>query len=779
MSGDNGFTNSRASSAFDDNTRFGGIADVVEAPAAPAHPLDSSEMRSRFAKLQEWFDQEWQRQAANRYQMALDCDYYDGLQWSEEDAQVLMERNQAPLVFNEVKPTIDWIIGTERRTRIDFKVLGRERNDNDSAQAKTQLLKYLDDTNKTVFHRSHAFADAVRSGVGWIELGLRGDPTEELLFKRHESWRNILYDSNDASRDLSDARYIFRWKWLDEDVATAYFPDRAEVIRRAVTDGVSLAADNDDDVWYMGARVTAPGQDFAGASVGRFTPIDHAALAWSRRSRVKMIECWYRMPVLHRRFSSGDFRGERFDARNPGHVAMLRAGASTFDKLEMEVRCAIFTSAGLVWEGRSPYTHGRLPFVPIWCYRRQRDNAPYGAIRQIRDPQDDLNKRHSKAQWILSTNQVEMEEGAVDDIEELRSEVARPDAVIVKNRGKELKISRDNNLAEQQLVLMDRNANHIRNVAGVTAENLGRATNADSGKAIVARQEQGGVVTAEIFDNLRYAVQIEGEISLAMVEQFYSQEKVVRVLGERGAAKYHEINKIDPTTGDVLNDITASHADYVVSEQDFKSSLRMAMFESLFDIVGRLAQMNPEVALNLLDLVVEMVDLPGRDELVTRIRKINGQRDPDTDPTPEEQAAQQEAENKRAEAEQLEVDRLRAELENLKAKTKDIIAAAVKKGTETAYAAMQAGQVIATMPEVAPIADEVMKGAGYQDPTPGGDDPNFPVPPAAVAPQVDFPTNTSPMLPATAGVGEMAGIETQRADGVINQPDGGLVNGQQ
>ena len=79
------------------------------------------------------------------------------------------------------------------------------------------------------------------------------------------------------------------------------------------------------------------------------------------------------------------------------------------------------------------------------------------------------------------------------------------------------------------------------------------------------------------------------------------------------------------------------------------------------------------------DLVVEMVDLPGRDELVARIRKINGQRDPDTDPTPEELQAQQEADAKKAEQEQIQIDTLRAELENLKAKTKDTVAAAVKK----------------------------------------------------------------------------------------------------
>ena len=33
------------------------------------------------------------------------------------------------MVFNEVKPTLDWIIGTARRTRVDYKILPREKDD--------------------------------------------------------------------------------------------------------------------------------------------------------------------------------------------------------------------------------------------------------------------------------------------------------------------------------------------------------------------------------------------------------------------------------------------------------------------------------------------------------------------------------------------------------------------------------------------------------------------------------------------------------------------------
>lgn len=718
---DDGILASVGNSPFDDDSRQGGVSVAPRPPKRRKSDLDGVANTKRLGRLRDWYDQEVQRQAANRYQMALDVDYYDSLQWSEEDAQILLDRNQAPVVYNEIAPTINWMLGTERRTRIDYKVLPRRKEESDMAEVKTKLLKYLSDVNAEPLVRSRAFSSAVKAGVGWLEVGVRGDESDEPIYYRAEDWRYVLYDSQSVEPDLSDARYLFRTKYLDADVAEAMFPARADVVRRSIVDASSLEVDDVDDPWYLGARVTQPGADFQ--RTGKYYPYDVAAVSDVKRDRVKLVECWYREPTRRETIRSGPLAGETWDANNAAHQWAVEQGASVYDGLIMQVRVAIYCQAGLLFEGESPYRHGRFPFVPVWAYRRQRDNAAYSPIRVMRDSQDSLNKRGSKALWILSANRVIAEEGAVEDWEQLREEVARPDAMIIKARGKELILDRDVQLAEQHLRLMDRDALSIRNSGGVTAENLGRQTNASSGKAIIARQDQGTVVTSELYDNLRWAVQWAGEIELSLVEQFMTSQKVVRLVGDRGNASFVEINTVDPSTGEVQQDVTATKADFVVSQQDYRDSLRLAMFESLFEIVSRLAQMNPQVALNLLDLVVEMADVPNRDELVARIRQINGQRDPDSEPTPEEeqqmaqQAAVMEAQQRLAMAQmEASVAKLQAEVDALRADQEKSQAESINKRLEAMYSALQSAQIVAQAPGAAAMADEIMRGAGFEDP---------------------------------------------------------------
>jgi hypothetical protein len=97
------------------------------------------------------------------------------------------------------------------------------------------------------------------------------------------------------------------------------------------------------------------------------------------------------------------------------------------------------------------------------------------------------------------------------------------------------------------------------------------------------------------------------------------------------------------------------------------------------------------------------------------------------------------------------------------------------------FAALQTAEVITAVPQTAPIADEIMKAAGYQPPVPAGVDPNFPQPAGAGTLTVNPVKNRlggteftpgaagdtspqTPATPATPGVGANQGINTMRPD---------------
>ena len=81
-------------------------------------------------KLLQWFYHERDKQAENRLQMALDDDFYDSIPVGTRRTQRSSNPvGQIPLVFNEIAPMVDWLIGTERRMRVDWSVLPRTDDD--------------------------------------------------------------------------------------------------------------------------------------------------------------------------------------------------------------------------------------------------------------------------------------------------------------------------------------------------------------------------------------------------------------------------------------------------------------------------------------------------------------------------------------------------------------------------------------------------------------------------------------------------------------------------
>jgi hypothetical protein len=664
------------------------------------------------AQLESWFNEQCDAHVENRREQLRDCDYYDHDQIDEATERALALRNQAPLVYNLVKPVVDWVIGTERRTRVDWKVHPRKPEGQEDAELKTGVLKFIEDANQLGFERSRAFSDCVKAGVGWIREYFQRDAEDgPPIMAGHVDWRCVRWDAYSRADDLRDCRSLTIERQVDLDYAIAMFPDQASNLREAA---LSVT---DPGLMFIEDDIMLP-QVFHGQALpfGRMT--GRSNIDKRSRARVRLIETEYKRIVTTRRVKAlasdyAELDGLSFDPSDGALNDLVQQQRIAIeDKPIQKIWIAIWHPGFLCAHLESPYSHNRFSLTPTWCYRRHRDGMPYGMIRGLRDPQDEYNKRKSKALFLLSTNRVHAEEDAIAkgiDEEEFLEEAAKPNGFLkyAKNALAEKRafIEHNTDLGAAHVQLADAAARHIFEASGTTRENLGLDSDAKSGRAILAKQQQGAVATAEIFDNYRRSIQISGQKTLSLCEQYLTQPMTMRIMGPQGV-QWLQANQpmFDPFTGQVTfqNDLTQQHADFVVDQQDYRETVRMAMAETLMDTI---AQMPPDVGLQLLDLAIDLTDLPNRQEIADRIRKINGVQPQPADPA--------ELERQQREQAQAEAD-AKAQRDALRAKTAKDFAAARKQEADAGRVQVQtraeqlnAAGMLAAAVDLAPVADRM------------------------------------------------------------------------
>jgi hypothetical protein len=707
------------------NARQGSRIEPVYGDAAnedgPAHPLDSNESIQKFSRLRGYIQFERDYQAENRILMARDEAYYDHDQLTAEEKAILDARGQSDAATNIIKPIVDWMVGTERRMRFDTNVLPRGKEDAAQAEQKSKLLKYLQDANRSQFERSSAFSEATKAGLSWVEVGVRPDFDDgERLLNRFVSWRNVYHDSMSRRNDLEDARYVVRFRYVDLDIAEKYFPERAAVLGRAAGYlGDRRFQYDEDDIYYMGEQIN--GRPLAS---GYRSSLNGMQTGWMERKQVKLYEVWYREVQMCDVITQGPWNGcVLMNTDGPLMYLVEENGWKVERRLKMRIRVAIMTDFDLLMDTDSPYRHNRFPYVPMWCYRKASTGLPYGIVRGIIGEQDTFNKMNAKAIHALSTKRVVYEKGALGPAQsnELPTEVARPDAIIELEAGGlgKFRVESDHAVASQAVEMARIHETLARNSSGVTQENLGRGPNSQSGKALLVKSEQGGLVTAEVFDNQLLHSQLVGEIELTNIEQFYTQRKVIRLLGERDAANFTVINGGEEDSDESADPITASRADFIIAERDSRASMRQAQFEAFGDIIGKVAPYAPDVTRALLDVLVDMSDMPLRETAVKRIRQVTGQRDENEKLSPEEQA-QIDANQQKAEmADRLKMETAMAQLRKINAEADSMDARTLKDSLMAVFTSLESGAVLNSAPQVGQTAAAIMASVDK----PGGADP--------------------------------------------------------
>lgn len=571
-----------------------------------------------------WFMGEAFRQATNRAQMAKCERYYDQHQIDDQKRRDIEARGQTVVEYDIITPQIDWLIGTERRMRIDEKIMPRRVLDDQSqadADDKTQVLKWIDDTNRTGYQRSAAWDDAMKAGMGWLEVFAYKDKDGWCVGKAAVPWKHCLHDSLGLDKTgTGKMRFFFRMKAVDLDIAIAHFPSKKEQLMR-----VANASTGFQD---MRSWMGLPGSmlDLEGL-MGKIEMDSTAAMPsdlFNPRQRVMLVECWSLEPYQ-----------EYADA------------APTLDApCRLRPAVSIMTEFDTLWEGWSPYDHDQIPFVPSWAFADKTTGLPYSLIKRLIPRQDALNKVMSRALHDISTDQLHLDEDAIDDevmtIEEIRNELDDPGGIPIFAKGAmasgKVKVVKNTQSAEAHINFADRILASAQGSAMVNRESTGGGLPGSSGKALGVREDQSTLQTAEFFDGLVLSHIIEGELTLSVMEQFMVEPLVIPSRTPQGVPTHVAVNQ---PGGRSLKDIRAR---FVVTEQPWRASLGQAQFESLMLVLKDMAGAAPQVVMALLDTVFEYADIPNKQQIVEKIRSVTGQQAPDQKPTPEQiQMAQRKA----------------------------------------------------------------------------------------------------------------------------------------
>jgi hypothetical protein len=596
-----------------------------EAPTDTGMPEDLEDSALPRGQV-EMFLREIKHQPHWRREADRAADYYDGNQLSPETIEKLRDRGQPPLITNIIKPTIDTVLGLEAKSRSDWRVRPEDNYEceDDLAEGLSVKLKHAEIESRADRAVSDAYAAQIKAGLGWVEVAREHDPFKCPYRVRYVHRREIFWDWRAEQPDLTDARYLIRRRWLELEHAIALMPQYATLFRMTTGGWAGF-----DPLMEQDSRLVQSWE------VERDTRI--AAVDWRdiQRMRICLYEIWYRKWVRGYTMTLPNGTVMEADFNNPRHNEAIVSGIAKIKQATFQkVRLAWYTGPHFLYDVPSPYKHNQFPYVPFFGHREDLTNVPYGLIRSMVSPQDEVNARKSKMLWSLNSRRVVTDSDAVVDHNKAAQEVARPDAYIIMNANRKpsstFRVDPGGELAAQQFQVMQEAKQEIAEASGIHKSMQGQQSGASSGLAINSLIEQGMNTLAEINDNFRYARRLVGEMLFELVKQNLMQGPSKVTIGEGAQKKVIQLNTMamDPQTGQpvMVNDVAKVKAKIVLDEVPSTPTYKMQQFQMLTEITKSLP---PQLQGFIIDFVIESTDLPKRHQLADRLRAAVGIQDPE------------------------------------------------------------------------------------------------------------------------------------------------------
>lgn len=306
---------------------------------------------------------------------------------------------------------------------------------------------------------------------------------------------------------------------------------------------------------------------------------------------------------------------------------VVQAASEVVSATVKKMRVATFVSDLLLQDVESPFVHDAFPYVPFVGYL-DRFKRPFGIPRPIKEQNMEVNKRRSMALSLVSNRRVIIEKGAAEDINKVYQEANRTDGFIVLKPGKKhaFEIQELGDLANSQLALLNKSEEEIKEISGTSDESLGYGTPVQSGTALDRKQRNQATVISSLLENTKYSLKDLGEKITSLVQNNWTEEKVLRVVDRvTGVEAFVAVNeRVLDDSGEVVgikNDLTQSRFDLVIATKPITDTMREKNIDLLFSAIN---SSPPEAVGPLLNLALEISDIPNKDQLLKQIRAATG-----------------------------------------------------------------------------------------------------------------------------------------------------------
>lgn len=561
----------------------------------------------------------WRRAYAAHQQWAkvakMCVEFYEGQQWTDRERAILDEENRPCITLNKIAPLIRILLGYYRQNKFDIDFL--PGNDGTGTQEIADTLvaiqKQIAEVNHTEWLDAMVFQDGIFTGRGFIDQRLSFD--SNALGEVKETVKdpfNMLVDPEADTYAPRDWGYIMESRWMSPvEIFTNWGVQGARLINETgsslpIVQGSLYEYFNEVSPDRYFGLTEDLGWDYEVSNGLQYSRWDHIN---RHRKLVRVLDCQHKQLRRVQYFVDLSTGQEKIINQSWPREKIYRVlqwaemrgiPISIREGVKKVVRWTTTAGDKVLWDDWSPYSDytvtGYFPY-----FRRGKTMSP---IEDMIDPQREINRRSSAILHIIMTSANSgwiYEQGSLEQEMEraLEEEGSRPGINIKYREGynKPEKIMPSLPPTAAKMYVDDK-TNDLKEIAGINDSALGQIDKVQSGRAIQARQQQSIIGAEMYYDNFSYYQQLKGERGLSLIQNFYTEPRIIRVRGDKGQDQTHQINVRD-AAGQIINNVSEGKYNVVVDQAPMSASFMQAQFEEAMELVAAGIPIPPDVLVDL------------------------------------------------------------------------------------------------------------------------------------------------------------------------------------